>query len=230
MFGPPGTGKTVTLVEAIKQVWRLDGETHILACAPSNSAADLLAVSLRRHLPQDQMLRLNALSRSEEAIPDSLRPCSNSTAAGQSIPTLAVLSKYRIIVCTLVMAGKLASAVFPQGHFRHVFIDEAGQATEPETCIALAGIISSDMGQLVMAGDPQQLGPIVRSPLAAKFGLSVSLLERLMAGPPYTNQKTGNLDSRCVTKLIRNFRSVFVPPVTFLIATTIKVVLPCCYS
>ena len=92
-----------------------------------------------------------------------------------------------------------------QGHFRHVFIDEAGQATEPETCIALAGIIASDMGLLVMAGDPQQLGPIVRSTLAEKYGLSVSLLERQMAGAPYT-RPDGNLDDRCVTKLIRNFR------------------------
>ena len=95
-----------------------------------------------------------------------------------------------------------------QDHFKHVFIDEAGQATEPETCTALAGIISADVGQLVMAGDPQQLGPIVRSSLAVKYGLSVSLLERLMTGAPYTNPETGNRDSRCVTKLIRNFRSV----------------------
>ena len=96
----------------------------------------------------------------------------------------------------------------PQGHFRHVFIDEAGQATEPETCIALAGILDADLGQLVMAGDPQQLGSIVRSPLAEQHGLSVSLMERLMAGPPYTIPATGKLDSRCVTKLVRNFRSV----------------------
>ena len=94
----------------------------------------------------------------------------------------------------------------PQGHFRHVFIDEAGQATEPEICIALAGIIDADAGQLVMAGDPQQLGPLVRSSLAEEHGLSVSLMERLLAGAPYTDPQTGNLDARCVTKLVRNFR------------------------
>ena len=63
------------------------------------------------------------------------------------------------------------------------------------------------MGQLVMAGDPQQLGPLVRSSLAEEHGLSlsVSLIERL-AGAPYTDPQTGNLDARCVTKLVRNFR------------------------
>ena len=224
VFGPPGTGKTVTLVEAIKQVWRLDSETHILACAPSNTAADLLAVRLARHVPASQIIRLNALSRADDAIPAGVRPYSNIGPDGLFIPTMAELSKYRIIVSTLVTAGKLASAVFPevkykiswfqhdtefffpQGHFKHVFIDEAGQATEPEICIALAGIIDTDMGQVVMAGDPQQLGPLVRSSLAEEHGLSVSLMERLLAGAPYTDPQTGNLDARCVTKLVRNFR------------------------
>ena len=43
-----------------------------------------------------------------------------------------------------------------------MFVDEAGQATEPETVIALGGILNSNSGHLVMAGDPYQLGPIVR--------------------------------------------------------------------
>ena len=42
--------------------------------------------------------------------------------------------------------------------------------------------------QIVLAGDPQQLGPIVRSPLASTFGLSVSVLERLMARPVYAKR------------------------------------------
>jgi len=80
-----------------------------------------------------------------------------------------------VIVTTLVTAGRLVSANFPQ-HFSHVFIDEAGQSTEPETLIGIAGIFESDVvmqdgGQVVLAGDPEQLGPVLRSPLAIHGGL-----------------------------------------------------------
>ena len=42
IFGPPGTGKTVSLVEAIKQVVKHFPKAHILACTPSNSGPDRL--------------------------------------------------------------------------------------------------------------------------------------------------------------------------------------------
>jgi len=40
IHGPPGTGKTTTLVEAINQTIRREGQ--VLVCAPSNAAIDLL--------------------------------------------------------------------------------------------------------------------------------------------------------------------------------------------
>lgn len=69
VFGPLGTGKTVTMVEAIKQINRLDPNSWILAIAPSNSAADLLASRLIKHVPQSQLLRLHAPFRQYRSIP-----------------------------------------------------------------------------------------------------------------------------------------------------------------
>jgi ATP-dependent RNA/DNA helicase IGHMBP2 len=44
IHGPPGTGKTTTLVQAILQT--LKHENQVLVCAPSNAAVDLLAEKL----------------------------------------------------------------------------------------------------------------------------------------------------------------------------------------
>jgi len=40
-------------------------------------------------------------------------------------------------------------------------------------------LVHRETGQIVLAGDPQQLGPVIQSPIAALYGLELSLLERL---------------------------------------------------
>ena len=45
VHGPPGTGKTTTLVQAIRLT--LEKERQVLVCAPTNSAVDLLTEKLR---------------------------------------------------------------------------------------------------------------------------------------------------------------------------------------
>lgn len=66
-------------------------------------------------------------SRARASIPAALEGVSNLREGGYTFPCLTALSKYRVVVTTLVTAGRLASAQFPQGHFGHIFIDEAAQ-------------------------------------------------------------------------------------------------------
>ena len=47
IHGPPGTGKTTTLVQAIRRTIR--DEKQVLVCAPSNAAVDLLVDKLSEH-------------------------------------------------------------------------------------------------------------------------------------------------------------------------------------
>ncbi|XP_045165133.2 putative helicase MOV-10 [Mercenaria mercenaria] len=219
VFGPPGTGKTVTIVEAIKQIWKCTSSSHILACTPSNSAADLIAKRLIQHIPKSEIIRLNAASRSWAAVPEEIKCVCNYNKDTRHFyyPRKSDLQKYRIIITTLVTAGRLVSANFPSGHFSHVFIDEAGHAPEPEALIALAGIMEVNPalqtgGQVVIAGDPKQLGPILRSPLAIKYGLDISLLERYMEScdlylPSGDEGGHKSYDVRVITKLLNNYRS-----------------------
>lgn len=211
VFGPPGTGKTITLVEAMNQVSRADPSAHILACAPSNSACDLLCERLMVHMDPHQVYRVYANSRDPRTVPKHLLKYCNwdERQDGFVCPKKGILMEYKIIVTTMVTAGRLVSGGIPVGHFTHVFLDEAGQAVEPECVIAIAGLLSAKTGQLVLAGDPKQLGPILRSPLAQQHGLGLSLLERLMRHNPLYEKSTdsGHFDTRFVTKLLRNYRS-----------------------
>ncbi|KAM4741443.1 putative helicase mov-10-B.1 isoform 2-T3 [Anableps anableps] len=204
IFGPPGTGKTITVVEAINQVSKADPSAHILACAPSNSACDLLCERLKPHLATYELYRMYASSRDMNSVPkDLLKYCNWDEKQDCFVfPEKEILMKYKVIVTTLFTAGRFVTGGVPAGHFSHVFVDEAGQAEEPQCIIAVAGLLCSGKGQLVLAGDPKQLGPIIRSPYAIQSGLGLSLLERLMNRKPYQD-----LDSRFVTKLLRNYRS-----------------------
>ncbi len=66
--------------------------------------------------------------------------------------------------------------------------------------------------QVVLAGDPMQLGPVIQSSSAKACGAEESLLERLSRRTPFARDTKafadhGNYDPMLVTKLIRNYRS-----------------------
>ncbi|XP_068595015.1 RNA helicase Mov10l1 [Brachionichthys hirsutus] len=201
LFGPPGTGKTITLIEAVLQVYHFIPSSRLLLCTPSNSAADLICIRLHHSgfLDAASMARVNATCRQEQFIPEVLRQYSKS---GEDVHQA---SFHRIVVSTCSSAGMFHNIGLPLGHFTHVFLDEAGQATEPESLIPISFISERD-GQIMLAGDPCQLGPLIKSKVAVAFGFGVSFLERLMASPLYSRHDWG-YNPNVVTKLVYNYRS-----------------------
>uniref|UniRef100_A0A452J1B9 RNA helicase Mov10l1 n=1 Tax=Gopherus agassizii TaxID=38772 RepID=A0A452J1B9_9SAUR len=207
LFGPPGTGKTVTMIEAILQVHYTLPDSRILVCAPSNSATDLVCLRLHdsNFLKPGVMVRVNASCRCEETISDTVKLyCKDGEDIWKA-------SRFRIIITTCSSAGMFYQIGVRLGHFTHVFVDEAGQASEPE-CLIPLGLISEVNGQIVLAGDPMQLGPVIKSTLALAYGLNISMLERLMSRSLYQrNEDTfgayGSYNPLLVTKLLKNYRS-----------------------
>ncbi|KAG8756229.1 hypothetical protein FRC12_010636 [Ceratobasidium sp. 428] len=203
IFGPPGTGKTVTVVECISQL--LDTPSvRILACAPSNSASDLIAQRLidTRALGTNELFRLNAIWRSRNELPEELQGYSRYSRHFE-VPDLEELNSYRVIVATCSSAALLYGHGVDPGHFTHIFIDEAGQASEPEVMIPVLPLVNSSTN-VVLSGDPKQLGPVIRSPVARQLGMGTSYLERLMALPAYDEVIMRGIS---VIKLLKNFRS-----------------------
>ncbi|XP_039193151.1 RNA helicase Mov10l1 isoform X1 [Crotalus tigris] len=207
LFGPPGTGKTVTIIEAILQIYYSLPSSRILVCAPSNSATDLICLRLHESnlLRPGVMVRVNAINRNEESFNEVIK---FYCKGGEDIHEA---SRFRIIIVTCSSAGMFYQIGIRFGHFTHVFVDEAGQASEPESLIPL-GLISEVNGQIILSGDPMQLGPIIKSKLATLYGLNISLLERLMHRPLYLRDEDafgpcGSYNPVLITKLVKNYRS-----------------------
>jgi helicase MOV-10 len=180
----PGTGKTVTVVEAIRQLLDRDPKVSILACAPSNSAADLIAEKLKV-LGPSQLFRLNAASREVKTLPESLRDFSlvNGNLVF-AIPSLERMMGFRVIVATCVSGGIPHGLGVRRGHFSHIVLDEVGQCMEPEAMIPIK-TMADNSTNIILSGDSKQLGPSIRSNVSSALGLNKSYLSRLMAGEVY---------------------------------------------
>ena len=218
LFGPPGTGKTMTLVECALHLFHRDagGGEAILLCAPTPFAADLLCSRLAGHgiTPAD-MLRINDPRRGHaevkaDVLPFCVLDARNTTTAPPCFG-MPVAPTQRVWVASCASAALIrqnAAAYMRLLPFRAVLIDEAGQASAPEALIPLCYPLTSAHTSIVLAGDPQQLGPICHSKPASMRGLAVSLLERFAAAVPPTDLAPWTRGTlRRMTVLSRNYRS-----------------------
>lgn len=129
---------------------------RLLVATPSNSSADLVAERLldSGHLKPGDLVRLVAYHRIEDGnLPEKLIPycttgdirpptsdASKPAAVDERLKASSnaqILGRHRITVGTCIALGQLYSMGFTKGHFTHVFVDEAGQATEPEILVPL---------------------------------------------------------------------------------------------
>ena len=160
------------VVESILQLLYSDSSFKILACTPSNAAADLLVNRLSAAgLDADQLFRLNAYSRYEDDIPEDVQAYSEYRKKK--------LLTVRVVLSTCSSAGFLQTENVPAGHFSHIIIDEAAQAEEPLALIPIAAFTNENTN-VILAGDPHQLGPVIKSSPASNSGLGKSYIERLM--------------------------------------------------
>ena len=213
--GPPGTGKTKTIVETALQLthYTASVRANILLCAPSDPAADILALRIKAHVPYEDLFRLNAPSRSFAEVPQALLPYCHIVNDMFSLPKFTRLMKYRIVVTTcrdadiLVKArvsnqdlfnlekgvtgavhlGGKADNFQASLHWSALLIDEAAQATEPEATVPLTVVAPPNSGSvgvvLVVMAGDQY--QLGPRVFSRDIALETSLFERLFERPIY---------------------------------------------
>lgn len=109
--GPPGTGKTKTIIETALQLLKnTSTHGHIILCAPSDPAADTLVDRLRQHLNTSEMLRLNRPGRTFAEVPGAVLPYCSIVNDAFTLPAFQELMKYRVVVTTCRDSSLLAQA------------------------------------------------------------------------------------------------------------------------
>jgi ATP-dependent RNA/DNA helicase IGHMBP2 len=207
IHGPPGTGKTRTLLEVVRQ--RVARGERLLCTAPSNAAVDhlgallaelgglkvvrlghparispaLAGLSLDAQVEADgamdlarewrdraRALRKSARGREGRELWAEARRLDRDAAAQVTSVERAITERAHVVLTTCVGVDHYTLA---DRLFDAVIIDEATQAPDPITAIAAAR-----GKQLILAGDPEQLGPVVIDPAQKKL-LGSPVFERV---------------------------------------------------
>jgi len=154
------------------QLVRRDPGVRILACAPSDVGTGFLAERLAAAgLDSDKLFRLNVPSQCEDI--------SEDPRTFTLMPGHERLLAFRVVVSTCSSASVLETLNVPRGHFSHIVIDEAAQAEEPLAMIPIMTFADARTN-VILAGDPDQFSPGIRSRIASSAGLGMSYLKRLM--------------------------------------------------
>ncbi|MEL6945730.1 MAG: AAA domain-containing protein, partial [Bacteroidota bacterium] len=214
--GPPGTGKTTTLIHAIQELCKT--ESTVLVTAPSNAAVDLLTERIAGL--GLQVLRIGNISRVDESILqhtlevqisnhienrnikkirleavelrrkawrirrrygrkerlersqylEEAKELSNWAKHLEDLLLDRIISSAQVITCTLVGS---AHPFLEKHKFKTIVIDEAAQALETATWIPI-----TKASKVVLAGDPYQLPPTIKSLEARKGGFAITLIEK----------------------------------------------------
>ncbi|OVA14827.1 DNA replication factor Dna2 [Macleaya cordata] len=169
ILGMPGTGKTSTMVHAVKAL--LMRGASILLTSYTNSAVDNLLIKLKA---QDiDFVRIGRY----EAVHEEVREHCFSASNTCSVEDIKLrLEQVKVVAVTCL---GITHPLLSKKRFDLCIMDEAGQTTLPVSLRPL-----TFASKFVLVGDHYQLPPLVQSTEARENGMGVSLFCRLSEAHP----------------------------------------------
>ncbi|KAG8082955.1 hypothetical protein GUJ93_ZPchr0014g47069 [Zizania palustris] len=169
ILGMPGTGKTYTMVHAVKSLL-MRGESVMLT-SYTNSALDNLLMKLKTE--GIDFLRIGR----HEAVHADVRVHCLSTKDVQSVDAIkARMEQVQVVGVTCL---GIYHPLLAHKKFDTCIMDEAGQITLP---VSLGPLMFAK--KFVLVGDHYQLPPLVKSSEARENGMGISLFWRLSEAHP----------------------------------------------
>nr|XP_028961324.1 DNA replication ATP-dependent helicase/nuclease DNA2 [Malus domestica] len=169
ILGMPGTGKTSTMVHAVKAL--LIRGSSILLTSYTNSAVDNLLVKLKAE--DIDFIRIGR----HEAVHEEIRGHCFSEMNIQTVEGIKlILDQVKVVAVTCL---GITSPLLANKRFDVCIMDEAGQTTLP---VSLGPLMFAS--KFVLVGDHYQLPPLVKSTEARENGMGVSLFCRLSEAHP----------------------------------------------
>ncbi|KAJ8756155.1 hypothetical protein K2173_024702 [Erythroxylum novogranatense] len=169
ILGMPGTGKTSTIVHAVKAL--LMRGASILLTSYTNSAVDNLLIKLKAQ--GVDFLRIGR----QEAVHEEVRANCSSAMNAQSVEDIRFRTDQVKVVAVTCLG--ITSPLLANKKFDVCIMDEAGQITLP---VSLGPLMLASM--FVLVGDHYQLPPLVQSTEARENGMGISLFCRLSEAHP----------------------------------------------
>ncbi|XP_052211363.1 DNA replication ATP-dependent helicase/nuclease JHS1 isoform X2 [Diospyros lotus] len=169
ILGMPGTGKTSTMVHAVKAL--LMRGASILLTSYTNSAVDNLLIKLKVQGIDFVRIGIN------DAVHEEVREHCFSAMDIHSVEDIKVrLDQVKVVAVTCLGS---TSPLLVNKRFDICIMDEAGQTTLP---VSLGPLMYAS--KFVLVGDHYQLPPLVQSTEALENGMGVSLFCKLSEAHP----------------------------------------------
>lgn len=143
---------------------------HILLCAPSQEAADTLAIRLTQHLSPTVLFRLQTSARTFSEVPSKLMAYSYVEGDMFSLPNWRTLMRFRVIVCSCRDASLLVEARCTNrdlGNWEKGVVDSLrGIAEDSSDFVERGELVRLHWSALLLDEAAQGLEPDVAIPLS----------------------------------------------------------------